>query len=230
MSLTIEYDSICGTDHLESGQNNQDAIAIRHNNNSGVIVLADGAGSRKYAEIGARAVAETAADYLSENIKKIFIYDSKKIRKKLYSIIINELNALAEKYKCIGIRKFGSTLMFAAVHENKYIIGHLGDGSIIGCYKGNYPVLFFPETGSIKNSTFLTTSLAAEKHLRIKKGETSVLEGLILLSDGILPYLFKSEYILRHKESLPITLRKANKVKFTDDASYALIKWRNIYV
>lgn len=229
MDLKIEYDSICGTDHIESNQNNQDSISVKSDNESCVIVLADGAGSRKYAEMGAKRVSKAVAEFLYANISRIFLIDRKTLKQELYSLVKQELFRLADEHNQIGIREFGSTLLFAAVDKDTYIIGHLGDGTIMGCYKDSYPVLSFPETGPIKNSTILTTSFHAEKHLRIKKGKTLDLDGIILLSDGIFPFLFEREYIRRYREPLPVVLKRAENENHIDDASYVSVVWREFY-
>lgn len=229
MDLKIEYDSICGTDHIESNQNNQDAISVKYDDNSCVVVLADGAGSRKYADAGAKCVSNAVSEFLYANVRSIFFADRKALKQELYDLVKQELFRLAEEYGQIGVREFGSTLLFAVVNKDAYIIGHLGDGTIMGCYKDSYPVLSFPETGPIKNSTVLTTSFQAEKHLRIKKGRTFDLDGIILLSDGMLPFLFEREYIRRYKDPLPNVLKRADAEKHIDDTSYVLVSWRNIY-
>ena len=68
MSFNIRFDSICGVMHREKGISNQDAVAFRSNDRIGVTVLADGAGSRRYAQQGAETAVKTVSDYLFEQL------------------------------------------------------------------------------------------------------------------------------------------------------------------
>ena len=55
------------------------------------------------------------------------------------------------------------------------------------------------------------------------------LDGIILLSDGIFPFLFEREYIRRYREPLPVVLKRAENENHVDDASYVSVVWREFY-
>jgi serine/threonine protein phosphatase PrpC len=78
-----------------------------------------------------------------------------------------------------------STLLFIAIKNDKFIIGHIGDG-VIGMLDNNneIKVISKPENGEFSNATFFTTSTNYPDRLRILKGTLKNAVGFILMSDG----------------------------------------------
>lgn len=227
MDYHIKFDSTCGEDHIKKGIKNQDAVAFRKNENIGVIALADGAGSRKFAEQGAKTASEAVADYVFKHFHKLIQMEDHEIQNLLHSYVITNLLSFAEENGEKSIREFGSTLLFAATDGDRYLVGHIGDGSILGFRGNEFMVISYPENGPNQYNTILTTSFQAKKHFRIKRGNTASVEGIMLLSDGMLPFLFNSAYSRRFKESIQKAILKASTELHTDDASYIMINWRN---
>jgi serine/threonine protein phosphatase PrpC len=56
MGFLLHGASVIGPGHIASGQPNQDAILIRHWNNSWLAVVSDGMGSRSHSDLGSRCV------------------------------------------------------------------------------------------------------------------------------------------------------------------------------
>ena len=227
MNYNIRSDSICGTIHCEKGIGNQDAIASRNDDRAGVIVLADGAGSRRFAQQGAQTAADTTAEYLYDHSEELFNKRTAEIQDDVFSFLLDNLHRIAEEHGEKNIREFGSTLLFAVIRDERYMVGHLGDGSILSYHDDDFTVISYPENGESAYSTVLTTSFQAKQHLRITMGNTADADGIILLSDGILPFLFNGGYLRKNHCSIQKTILNASEGSHDDDASYIMINWRS---
>ena len=71
----IRQASACvkGKDHEKKGVVCQDKTFYNKSNGIHVIVLSDGAGSRKFSHIGAEIVTKTIGEYITQNFTKLFI-------------------------------------------------------------------------------------------------------------------------------------------------------------
>ena len=150
-----------------------------------VISLADGAGSARLSHYGASRVSEFIAKDLAENFNKYYTNpNGVEVKKYMITVLKTELEALAEKHQC-SIKDFASTLLFAAVKDDKFIIGHIGDG-VIGYIKNNeIKVATHPSNGEFANVTVFVTSNDAISSFRLLKGTTkSGIDGFVLFSDG----------------------------------------------
>jgi serine/threonine protein phosphatase PrpC len=192
-----------GRGHIKHGVPCQDKVAeYVTNHSSGVfygVALADGAGSCKFSDKGAEFISNTILKKIQSEFKKT--YDSKKLTEILTGYIEKELKLFSEKKK-INMKDLSSTLLFVVMKNNKFIIGHIGDGVIGGLMNnGRIHVLSEPENGEFHNSTYFTTSKNNKHRLRIKKGTVKEIIGFILMSDGT------SESLYDHNEK---KLTKAN--------------------
>ena len=69
------------------------------------------------------------------------------------------------------ILEFSSTLLFVGVKDNRYLVGHIGDG-LIGYFEGNnVKTLSYPENGDSPNKTFFITGDNAINYFRIYKAD-----------------------------------------------------------
>lgn len=125
------------------------------------------------------------------DIKKI-LYD--KIKERAKDLLENELKYLKEKAganKTLNIKQLSSTLLFAAVKEDKYITGHIGDGYIAALYKNEDGTLVvnpfsYPHNGQYANETFFVTDVDMEKNFELDAGNLNE-DGIVsfaLMSDG----------------------------------------------
>lgn len=146
------------------------------------LALADGAGSCKYSDLGAEIITEKILSFIKSNFSSLF--RSNKISQDLLDYIDAALNNVAKEQN-IEVKDLSSTLLFVALKEDKFIIGHIGDGVIGVLDKNNeIHVLSHPENGEFSNSTYFTTSSNYPSRMRIKKGVIQNSIGFILMSDG----------------------------------------------
>lgn len=167
-----------------------------------VIALADGAGSAKLSHYGAERVVHDVSEYITEHFLELLDCDDGRIvKKKLIEMLQVNLSDEAERRQC-AIQDLASTLLFAAVHNNNFILAHIGDG-VIGYLDGeDLKVASLPDNGEFSNVTTFVTSNEALGDMRIFKGELKEKCAFVLMSDG-------TEQSLYHKSSKKL----ANVVK-----------------
>lgn len=226
MEYRIKQYSEIGLRHKMREQENQDYVCSRKNGNHCSICLADGAGSRMLSAIGAKYLCEALAEYLTEQFAQLCEESAGTLRAHLVQLIQDWLQELAIQYRTEGFFAFGSTLLFAATDGTKYLIGHLGDGVILGLMGGQWCVMSFPENGRHSNETYLTTSYRIGEHLRLQCGDCNHLDGFLMASDGILPAVFENSFLLRQTKPLTEAFKLAMNEPHQDDASYIFMNWR----
>ena len=144
--------------------------------------LADGAGSCEHSDIGAELVCEKVLYFIKSNFDVLLLGHDTDTR--ILQYLMKILEDAAEE-KNIELRSLSSTLLFVAIKNNKYIIGHIGDG-VIGMLdkKGKVRTISHPENGEYSNTTYFTTSVNHKGRLKIFKGTLNNAVGFILMSDG----------------------------------------------
>ncbi len=182
--------------------------------------LADGAGSCKYSDIGAELITKKILQYIKENFEILF--KDKNIRLTLIDYIENELQKITTNNN-ITFKDLSSTLLFIAIKNNKFIIGHIGDG-VIGMLdnKDNLKTISKPDNGEFSNSTFFTTSIKYKERLRILKGTLKSSVGFILMSDGAEESLYnKKEESLSDTNKIIINWLKNNNETDVEKALFS---------
>lgn len=146
--------------------------------------LADGAGSCANSDLGADLSACNILTFVEKKFDKLLDISPTKISNLLISYLEKDLEKTAKQRK-IKFNTLSSTLLFIAIKNDKFIIGHIGDG-VIGMLDNNneIKVISRPENGEFSNTTFFTTSTNYPDRLRILKGTLRNAVGFILMSDG----------------------------------------------
>ena len=196
-----------GLDHIDSNMPCQDNAYYLCKNGVHVLALSDGAGSKKFSQIGSDTVTKAICSYLISEfdalsmISEVYgkseeeIEDSRKIVK---NSIFNHLKKeLLDKVSGeVTFDDLACTLLFVAIKEGRYIMGHIGDGVIAGLFNSGksetLKVLSHPENGEQINITFFLTDPDAIDHLRITTGNFNHLTGILLMSDGPEEVLYNS--------------------------------------
>lgn len=225
MNIIIDSDSLCGIGQTERGTGLQDAYYAISRPNGFFVALTDGASCAKYAAQGAEITARCVATALESDFPSFYKTENSEISKKIMMMLDSELD-LAAKKNNTERRELASTLMFAACDGKHFLLGHLGDGVIMGLYAGNATVISFPDSDG-GNGTYLTSTWQADTHLRIYKGNVEDYEGIILITDGMAENAFFELYIPRKNLPLNKLLHTTIKEPHRDDASFVIVKWRN---
>tara|TARA_B100001250_G_scaffold96471_2_gene80732 strand:+ start:157 stop:1002 length:846 start_codon:yes stop_codon:yes gene_type:complete len=181
------YNSVRGVAHVNNKIPCQDKTYYLKNDDLHVMVLADGAGSAKFSEIGAKTVTKAIANHINKSFHHLHTnfqnwWNTESIKKDIIQVMRKEVDKIKPEKN--NMSDYASTLLFVATYKDKYILGHLGDGAI-GLKKGEkIELLSAPENGEIANSTFFYTSNNATSRIRLKKGIVDQDSTFVLMSDG----------------------------------------------
>ena len=171
-----------GDQHIKNNKLCEDYVNGKFNNDTAVIALSDGGGSKKYALETATILVENIITFGLE--RDIFNATSKDI--------VDIMNT-ALKSATLPMEDMGATLLFVVIKDGKYLAGHIGDGVILLKDNGEFRLLSEPENGEYLNQTyFLPISIENSHHLRLYTGDVKPDTGFILSSDGIASLLYDS--------------------------------------
>lgn len=227
---------IIGSSHIKNETPCQDYIYSLTRNETTCIALADGAGSYKYSDVGAKISCVAITEYLTSEFDYFFSMSSLEIKR---FIIHGIRTRLGRKANVLNATKteLSSTLLFVAIKDNNFIIGHLGDGVICGDIEGRLVLLSAPDNGEFANTTYFVTSRNYKDHFRIYRGNVSRFNSFFLMSDGAAEALFhKTEFIFspalktfaswmdnHHSEEVGAAIKSNMEILFpkhtTDDCS-----------
>ncbi|MDC0521612.1 protein phosphatase 2C domain-containing protein [Candidatus Marinimicrobia bacterium] len=188
-SYKANYNTVKGPLHIKNGLPCQDKTYYLRNKGLNIMVLADGAGSAKFSDKGAKEAVKTTANFLNENFEEIYKARNNK-KHKVYLVESLYKKILSIKLKNHSIKDYASTLLFVATYKDKYLVGHLGDGAIAIKRQKKVSLLSKPENGETENETFFYTSKNASDKLRIKKGKIKKNLSFALMSDGAYDCVF----------------------------------------
>lgn len=183
-----------GTGHKKEKIPCQDKTFALAKNGVYVIALADGAGSASLSHYGAERVVRDVSAYIAEHFLQLLnCNDGRTVKKELIEMLQTSLAEEAQARKC-NVRDLASTLLLAAVHEDDFILAHIGDGVIGYLDGGELKVASMPDNGEFSNVTTFVTSSEALTSMRIFKGKLNNKDAFVLMSDG-------TEQSLYHKST-----------------------------
>ena len=176
--------AVQGKSHARQNIPCQDKTFFKAENGIFAASLADGAGSCRLSHLGAELATRAICDALCSDFEKLFSNDDGlTVKSELTDRILDKLSEAAEEQDC-DIKDLSSTLLFIAVHENRFMLGHIGDG-VIGYLKNNeVKVASAPDNGEFANTTVFTTSKSAADSIKLIKGNLGSISGFVLMSDG----------------------------------------------
>ncbi len=175
--------SVIGLGHLKKNIACQDNNYKYQKNGVNILALSDGAGSKSHSYLGSKVLTRKICQYIAKYFDQMYEGNFIKTRNKLMDFLINELEEKKYSLGLESIERFASTLLFVATKEDKFIIGHIGDG-VIGYIKNkNLEVISKPENGEFANETYFVHPRFISK-MRLGRGLLEEVEGFILMTDG----------------------------------------------
>ena len=195
--------AVQGRGHIKTNTPCQDKTYHICENDVDVIALADGAGSAEMSHYGAELVTKRVCELF---VKQFDIYygesDGVTIKRVIIGYLVEELERFAKEFNC-ELSDLASTLLVVAVHNDKFIILHIGDG-VIGYVKNDeLKIASHPENGEFVNTTIFVTSKDVLSSMKLMKGQLNDITGFALMSDGTETCLYN-----KREKSLVSVLKK----------------------
>ena len=179
-----------GRGHKAQGVLCQDFVAHRIQGGRGAVVLADGAGSARYADLGAKMAVESV-------LKAMMLFD----RQELFSIsdtrlaetlVSTVMRTLQKHHRPQSLpMDYASTLLMVVAEQDQMIAAHVGDGVIALKNNAGTKVISHPERGEYANTTYFMTHKDVLEHVRIYRGSWSSGDVAMLMSDGTAESLYE---------------------------------------
>lgn len=179
--------SVSGTKHKKYDIECQDYCKSFHFENNGNwysgIGIADGAGSSKFAKIGAEESITHLIELISNHKEEILSLEKDTIKEWLTETknYLYEKNALVQD---IDLNEFSCTILVCIIAKNFGVFFQIGDGAWILKSNNEFSLLTVPQKGEYHNETVFITSKDATDHLQFKKvhGEIELVVGF---TDGL---------------------------------------------
>lgn len=166
--------SVRGRAHEIENSPCQDSIFYKSYGNKSFIALGDGAGSKKFSQIGSKVITSQICDILNRNFDYIYRAKASEAKEFIISKLWDSLQEQAIK-KEVAINELSSTLMFIGIKNSKVIIGHLGDGMIFMKKGDKIEILSKSEEREYSNMTYFVSPKNTAK-LNLFKGTLEVLK------------------------------------------------------
>ncbi|CAN5476606.1 protein-serine/threonine phosphatase PphC [soil metagenome] len=198
MTWSVLADSVIGTSHRRLGTPCQDAYAAKvfgTDRDRLVLVVADGAGSARHAEIGSRL----ACDSLASRVHSLNDGPAPTVDwlTKTIADVRDELASEAERLNAC-LRDLACTLLVVVAWPDEALIAQIGDGAIVWRSGEEFQLAFWPARGEYANETHFLTQEDFVAALTIRR-EPSALQEVALLSDGLqivaLDYALKAPHL-----------------------------------
>jgi len=188
--------SAVGTSHERTGAPCQDASACRISAHAGasllVAVVADGAGSARFSEYGARIACDTVREAVQPLIQgdlDLALID-RAFAEDVLLRLQTRIRRVARRSDAEP-RDFACTLLAAFVGTERSAFLQIGDGAIVVSRRAaeaddprRYEWVFWPNNGEFANETVFATSRGARRELEFATCDEPVDE-IALFSDGL---------------------------------------------
>ena len=179
------YAAVPGRGHNQSDFTTcEDVVAGISNESVTCICLADGAGSAKFARLGASEVVQATIHLFSEKFDELFREDDSTIGKIILDNCLSSIKKTYGEVADFDIRDYNATLLVVAIQGDNCICAHVGDGIIGKKDDQGFEIISFPWNGEFINVTIFVTSEDAPSTIDIKKFKLEKEVGFFVMSDG----------------------------------------------
>lgn len=188
------YAAVPGVGHNQSDFTScEDVVDAISSDSFACVCLADGAGSAKFARLGALEVVQSTIRLFETRFDELFEKDNSLVGE---IVVDNCLLSIKEKYlESVGfdIKDYSSTLLVVAIHGDKCICVHIGDGIIGKKDETGVGIVSFPWNGEFKNVTSFVTSEDVLSSIDVKKIGLKKETVFFLMSDGTQTSFYSSQ-------------------------------------
>ncbi len=219
--MIVDYGfSLIGKSHVVRGICCQDNHKIKRLENGWYIAaIADGVGSAKNAQIGARIAVETVVTVCEEFMPWDYnLISIKSMMRTAYNYAFKQILREARKAG-EPVESYDTTLTMVIYDGNRIIYGHSGDGAIIGLNVfGDYVPITKPQKGP--DGVSVIPLRAGYTAWKIDAYEEE-LAAVLLMTDGMLdifcPYLLRDNEHREEKVYVPLATFFADPICFSGD-------------
>lgn len=166
--------SIQGSYHSK----NQDSFCAKKIGNACLLTVSDGLGSKRYSEIGSKALCDSAYEIVKENETEVKDWTAEKLVERVHGKWIEKL-AGYEICDCYA------TMLLLLVLPQKVLAARLGDGFISFWTDNEIKVLFDHKENYFANETDCLTEAISLEKIECMELSYSKFRGAILCSDGV---------------------------------------------
>lgn len=183
----VVHASVCGTSHIATDAPCQDRCIVSRERAPGgtflVAVCADGAGSARFAEIGAETACRAVASAITEHLKFSDCLDDPQSARGWVGEAREAVRSEAA-LRGAPVRDFACTLIGAVIGDGAAMFFQIGDGAAVASVAGCCGVVFWPQGGEYAGTTFFLTDEQWAEQLMVTSVATTVDE-LALFTDGL---------------------------------------------
>lgn len=166
--------SIVGSYHSK----NQDSFCVKKVGDACLLTVSDGLGSKRYSEIGSKALCDSAYEIVKENENEMKGWTAEALVERVYGRWVEKLVGY-EMADCYA------TMLILLVFPKKILAARLGDGFISFWTDNEIKVLFDRKEDYFANETdCLTEEISLEK-IECIELSYSTFRGAIMCSDGV---------------------------------------------
>ena len=190
----IAGSSVIGRQHEDAGGRCEDAWsssrrAMPCGQDALAVCVSDGAGSAANGWIGAQMTSKVLANWLAENVEKMFECDHDDRKWSIAATLKRILRRAAERSGA-EIKSYACTVVAVlVVTDGRWLTVHLGDGAVIGKVDGELKALSLPRKGEFANETFFVTDNDAAESLDIQVSSeyesANSVTAFALFTDGV---------------------------------------------
>lgn len=162
----------------------QDVVSGMSKDKLSCICLSDGAGSAKFARLGATVVVNSTILLFEDRFSELFELEIPQLSEIIIDNCISSIRSQYGDTYDFVLSDYNATLLVVAIYDNRCICAHVGDG-LIGVKKDdNFEIISLPWNGEYKNETVFVTSKEAVKVIDVKKFTLKSESGFFVMSDG----------------------------------------------
>lgn len=168
--------SVIGKQHEQAGGRCEDAWsssrrALASGHEALAVCVSDGAGSAENGWAGAQMTSRVLANWLVDNIEKVFGEDAAD-RKRLIASTLKRILRRAAASSGAALKSYACTIVAVlTTTDSRWLTVHLGDGAIVGSFGGALRAVSVPRKGEFANETFFVTDSDAIESIDIQSGE-----------------------------------------------------------
>lgn len=200
-----------GRSHIRDGTVCQDKTFVFSQNHVFSVALADGAGSARLSHFGAETVTKAICTLMCERFDDFYNSPSPRpVSEQVIAFLLDQLKKTAAEKNC-EIKDLASTLLAVATQGDRFLILHLGDGVVGYTKNGELKVATAPKNGEFSNMTYFVTSPQAVNVMQIRKGDSHLIDGFVLMSDGTEASLYSKQM----KQLAPVLQRLIQRLSET---------------